>query len=43
MLGRKGGITSRCFSVTKGTTGCGFFDPSGSTTCNIKQFENVLL
>jgi hypothetical protein len=34
IIGRKGRITS----TGKGTTGCGFLDPSGSKTCNIEKF-----
>jgi hypothetical protein len=30
-------------SIGKGTIGCGFFDPSGSTTCNIKKVIRGIL
>jgi hypothetical protein len=37
MLGKKDEITS----IGKGTIGCGFFDPLGSTTCNIKKVRGI--
>jgi hypothetical protein len=37
MLGKKDEITS----IGKGTIGCGFIDPSGSTTCNIKKVRGI--
>jgi hypothetical protein len=39
VLGKKDEITS----IGKGTIGSGFFDPSGSTTCNIKNVRGILL
>jgi hypothetical protein len=30
-------------SIGKGIIGCGFFDPSGRTTCNIKKVRGILL